>query len=157
MREHDQLEVREITSDKASVCREILSGLPEWFGWPGAVDGYVRSVPQLPMLGCQVAGGTVGFLSLKTHATYSLEVYVLGVKPEWHRKGVGRTLIGMAERRARDNGLGFLSVKTVADLDPSPDYARTRKFYAAMGFLPLEAFKTLFRSGDPCLLMVKPL
>jgi ribosomal protein S18 acetylase RimI-like enzyme len=149
--------VREITEAKETVSAAILGDLPEWFGFPGAIEGYARSIRDLPTWGCETDSGLVGFLSLKVHAGYSAEIHVLAVKREWHRRGIGKALVACAEERARAMALPFLTVKTVAAEDPSPFYARTRAFYMALGFRPLEVFKTLFRSGDPCLLMVKPL
>ena len=35
------------------------------------------------------------------------------------------------------------------------NYARTRAFYLAMGFRPLEEFTQLWNEQNPCLLMVK--
>lgn len=40
---------------------------------------------------------------------------------------------------------------------PSPEYARTRAFYHAMGFVDLECFPTLWDAGNPCLVLVKAL
>jgi hypothetical protein len=48
-------------------------------------------------------------------------------------------------------------VKTLAAEHPGAEYAQTRAFYAAMGFLPLEAFPTLWSPYLPVLRLVKPL
>lgn len=42
---------------------------------------------------------------------------------------------------------------------PNPDqnYERTRRFYLAAGFTPLEEFPDLWDERNPCLLMVKSL
>ena len=37
----------------------------------------------------------------------------------------------------------------------SKSYEKTRLFYLAMGFKPLEVFKTLWDEDNPCLFMVK--
>lgn len=150
-------DIVEIESGKDLVCAEILGGLREWFGYPGAVDGYVRGTRKLLTWVSRVDQSAVGLLSLKNHGTFSAEIHLLAIKKEWHRQGMGRALVERAESHARNAGLPFLTLKTVSDDDPSPDYARTRAFYEAMGFRPLEVFKTLFPSGDPCLLMVKVL
>jgi len=149
--------VREVSEGKAEICADILRDLPGWFGFPGAVEGYSRSIRELPTWICEAGGGAVGIVSLKVHGRFSAEIHLLAVKREWHRRGIGRALLDRAETRARDLGLPFLTLKTVADEDPDPGYARTRTFYLTMGFYPLEVFKTLFKSGDPCLFMVKPL
>ena len=73
-----------------------------------------------------------------------------------HGRGVGRAMIEALERDARDGGVQLLMVKTLGPSHPDPGYARTRRFYERMGFLPLE--ETHLWGGDiPCLIMVKPL
>ena len=52
-------------------------------------------------------------------------------------------------------GIEYLQVKTLSDTHPDAAYARTRAFYMAVGFRPLEEFKTLWNEENPCLLMVK--
>ena len=56
---------------------------------------------------------------------------------------------------AKDDGLKILQVKTVsADRDCSA-YAKTRAFYKAVGFIPLEVFPTFWDKANPCLVLVK--
>jgi XTP/dITP diphosphohydrolase len=48
-------------------------------------------------------------------------------------------------------------VKTLAQSAGDRLYARTHRFYAAQGFVPLEVFPTLWNEDNPCLLMAKVL
>jgi hypothetical protein len=57
----------------------------------------------------------------------------------------------------RRGGTRLFTVKTVAAPDDDPIYGVTRRFYAAMGFLPVEVFPDLWHERNPCLLMVKSL
>ena len=118
-----------------------------------------------------------GFLALRQTAPQAGEVDVMGTLPAYHRKGAGRALLAWAERYARAyhrKGAGrallawaeryaraagwkLLQVKTVDTSHPSPEYARTRAFYHAMGFVDLECFPTLWDAGNPCLVLVKAL
>ncbi|MGH8735065.1 MAG: RdgB/HAM1 family non-canonical purine NTP pyrophosphatase, partial [Burkholderiales bacterium] len=50
-----------------------------------------------------------------------------------------------------------LTVKTLAPSAGDRLYARTHRFYAAEGFVPLEVFPTLWNEENPCLLMAKVL
>jgi XTP/dITP diphosphohydrolase len=50
-----------------------------------------------------------------------------------------------------------LTVKTLAPSAGDRLYARTHRFYAAEGFVPLEVFPTLWNEANPCLLMAKVL
>lgn len=46
--------------------------------------------------------------------------------------------------------------ETLGPSHPDPGYAKTRLFYEAMGFAPLEETHDL-RPGNPCLIMIKVL
>ncbi|MFC1996619.1 GNAT family N-acetyltransferase [Chloroflexota bacterium] len=82
-------------------------------------------------------------------------MYVTGVLPQYHRQGVGREILFAAEYYLRDQGVLYLHVKTLSDSHPDPGYAKTRAFYLAMGFTPLEEIKTLWDEANPALLLVK--
>ncbi len=110
------------------------------------------------MLACfNLVGEVVGFLSLKTHTTFAAEVYVMGIKRPWHRRGNGRALIEAVVELEISEGIRFLTVKTLSPSNDDPNYARTRLFYEAVGFLPIEEFPTLWGPENPCLLMARPL
>ncbi len=49
----------------------------------------------------------------------------------------------------------YLQVKTLGSSHPDPYYARTRAFYFAMGFRPLEEFPQIWDAQNPCLIMVQ--
>jgi GNAT superfamily N-acetyltransferase len=134
---------------RGAICREVVESLPEWFGIPAAIDAYVSAADGLPMLAC--------FEPVKTHTPAAAEVYVMGVKRAWHRRGVGRALIEAAAHLAHCRGARFLTVKTLSPSNPDPNYATTRLFYEAMGFVPIEEFPTLWNAENPCLLMLRPL
>ena len=99
----------------------------------------------------------VGFAALKIHFAKSAEVCVMGVLKEHHRRGIGRRLISCCERFCRENGIEYLTVKTLDEAAKSTDYAKTREFYFSMGFCPLEVFPLLWGEHNPCLLLVKHL
>src|SRR5579862_8283910 len=124
--------IREITSGKGELCREIHFDLPEWFGIPAAIDDYVRAVEDLPMFSEMSDGATTGFLSIKPHTAFAAEAYVLGVRRAWHRRGIGRRLFAHVEAHLRERGFVFLTVKTLSAEHPSAAYAATRRFYQAI-------------------------
>jgi ribosomal protein S18 acetylase RimI-like enzyme len=143
---------------RAAICREVLESLPDWFGIPASVESYVATADQLPMLACfDPAGEAVGFVSVKAHTAFAAEVYVMAVKRPWHRRGIGRGLIEAAVELAISQGVRFLTVKTLSPSKDDPNYARTRLFYEAVGFLPIEEFPTIWQPENPCLLMLRPL
>jgi ribosomal protein S18 acetylase RimI-like enzyme len=143
---------------RGAICREVIETLPEWFGIPASNEAFVAAAEELPMLACfEPSGGAVGFVSLKTQTVVATEVYVLGVKPAWHRCGIGRALIEASAKLAASRGARFLTVKTLSASRQDANYAATRLFYEAMGFLPIEEFPTLWNADNPCLLMLRPL
>ena len=136
----------------------MLESLPEWFGIPASIESYVAAADELPMLACfDPAGEVVGFVSVKTHTASAAEVYVIGVKLPWHRRGIGRALIDAAAELAISQGVRFLTVKTLSPSNDDPNYARTRLFYEAVGFMPIEEFPILWGPENPCIFMIRPL
>ncbi len=146
------------TGRRGTICREVIESLPDWFGIPASNEQFVAAAKDLPMLACFAPNGDVlGFVSMKARTTIATELYVLGVKRKWHRRGVGRSLIEAAAEFAALQGARFLTVKTLAPSSSDPNYAITRRFYEAMGFLHIEEFPTLWNQDNPCLLMLRPL
>ncbi|HTX93270.1 MAG TPA: GNAT family N-acetyltransferase [Anaerolineales bacterium] len=133
----------------------ILRLLPGWFGLETALLQYEKDIDGLPTFLAKDGGAVLGFLSLKQHNPYSAEVLVMGVRPEVQRGGLGRVLVQATEAYARGLGVEYLQVKTLGPSNPDPGYAKTRLFYEAMGFRPLEEFKQIWDANNPCLVMVK--
>ena len=104
-----------------------------------------------------VEEGPVGLASVNHHNECTAELHVIAVHPEFHRKGIGRLLIDTVESHLKQLNSQFLSVKTLSPSRPDKRYEQTRRFYLAMGFKPVEEFKTLWGEANPCLLMIKVL
>lgn len=150
--------IRQVAEHRGRITREILDDLPEWFGIPAAVDAYVAEADTLPMLVCLTPDGeAIGFASLRPTSPYAVEIAVLGIKRAWHRQGIGRALIAAARTFAIGENARYLTVKTLAPSHPDEHYARTRAFYEAVGFVPIEEFPTLWGEENPCLFMLQPL
>jgi len=145
-------EVRD-PDERSRIAREILAGLPEWFGLEAANEAYVRDVATLPTW--TVRGE--GFLSLKRHGERAAEVYVMGVRRDRHRRGIGSALLDAAEEWAVANGITMLHVKTLGPSRPSRGYDSTRRFYEARGFVPLEETIAFWGEDNPALILAKPL
>jgi predicted enzyme related to lactoylglutathione lyase/GNAT superfamily N-acetyltransferase len=148
-------EVVEVEGGRGELCRSILEALPAWFGIAEAIETYAREVEALPVFAALDGDERVGLISIREHTAYAAEIHVLGVLPGHHRRGLGKRLLGAAERFALQRGLRFLTVKTLSPAREDAAYARTRAFYRAMGFVPLEEFPTLWGPANPCLLMAK--
>lgn len=141
----------------AAACEPILRALPEWFGIEAATQHYIEAIATLPTLLAEGEGQALGFLSLKQHSPYTAEIYVMGVRPEAHHQGIGRGLLRAAEASLREQGIEYLQVKTLSAAHPDAGYAKTRAYYLAMGFRPLEEFPALWDAANPCLMLVKRL
>jgi GrpB-like predicted nucleotidyltransferase (UPF0157 family) len=150
--------VQEVTAGRGRIAADVLHDLPAWFGIPAATDAYIAAAETLPMLASRAPDGSpLGFVSIRPTSGFAAEIHVMGVRKAWHRCGLGRALIGKAKERARGQGARFLTVKTLSPSKPDESYAATRRFYEAVGFLPIEEFPTLWGAGNPCLLMLCPL
>jgi coenzyme F420-0:L-glutamate ligase/coenzyme F420-1:gamma-L-glutamate ligase len=138
--------------ERSRIAAAVLRGLPEWFGLEEAVAAYVAEAAELPTF---VADGDAGFLSLKQHTPRAAEIRIMGVRRDRHRSGIGRALVRAAEAWCSARGVEYLQVKTLAPSHPSAEYAATRAFYEALGFVPLEVFAELWDAANPALLLVK--
>ena len=118
---------------------------------------YARDSAKLPTFAVEQDARILGFLSLREHFSASWEVHCIAIAAEARNKGHGTLLLSHAENWLIERGVKFLQIKTVADTSPSPEYAESRKFYAARGYLPLEVFPTLWHPRNPALQLVKAL
>ncbi len=138
-------------------CEQVLRNLPEYFGIEEALVQYLDDIKDLLTFHARANGQTIGFLSISRHALESAEVHVMGIIPQEHRKGIGRALVQSAEAYLRQERVVLFQVKTLGETHPNENYKKTRHFYRAMGFLPLEEIPDFWGQGLPTLFMVKPL
>jgi len=143
--------------DKSPICESILRTLPDWFAIETALLQYAQEAADLSMLVAVEDGAAIGFVTLRQHSAQSWEIHAMGVRPAWHRHGIGRHLLAAAERLLRDRAAEFLAVKTLSGSAEYEPYDKTRAFYEAMGFRPLMELPTLWSAENPCLVMIKPL
>lgn len=141
--------------EKEKICSVILRSLPDWFGIEEAIVDYSLKVRELPFFAVLIGGAPAGFAALKVHNPYTAEVFVIGVHEAHHRQGLGRELILACQEYCQSLNLEFLTVKTLDQSRASPSYEKTRQFYLALGFRPLEVFPTLWDESNPCLFMAK--
>jgi GNAT superfamily N-acetyltransferase len=153
----DMATLRVEQSGSGEACSRVLATLPTWFGIPESVAEYVASADTHPTVIASVDGDDVGLLTLVTHTPYAAEVYVMGVLPDHHRHGIGRAMLERAEEWLSERDIEYLQVKTLSPRHPDPGYAKTRAFYLACGFRPLEEFRDLWSPDQPALQMVKAL
>ncbi|HEY6427594.1 MAG TPA: GNAT family N-acetyltransferase [Acidimicrobiales bacterium] len=151
----DGMVLRDLTTGAGPTCRRVLAALPTWFGIPASVEEYVAAADSNPTVVASCDDAAVGLATIVRHSDYAAEVYVMGVLPEFHRHGVGRAMLEHAEAALAADGVEFLQVKTLSARHPDEGYRRTRAFYLAYGFRPLEEFPTLWSPDQPALQLVK--
>ena len=140
-------------AERSRIAEAVLRDLPEWFGIEESTRQYIEAAATLPTL---VVEPDAGFLCLKQHTPQAVEIYVMGVRREQHRKGIGRALIAAAESWCRVRGIPYLHVKTLGPSRPDPGrYDATRAFYEAVGFVALEELHGLWDENNPTLVLVK--
>lgn len=147
--------IQEVTENKAQICEDILRSLPEWFGIEEAVRNYIEDARSRLMFISREGDAVAGFLSVTLHNEFTGEIHVMGVKKEFHRKGIGKALVEYAEAYLLKRKFEFFTVKTLSPSRESSEYGKTRNFYLALGFKPLEEFKTLWGEANPCLFLAK--
>jgi coenzyme F420-0:L-glutamate ligase/coenzyme F420-1:gamma-L-glutamate ligase len=139
--------------ERSRIAEAVLRDLPDWFGIEEATRKYIEDAATLPTFAVEP---DAGFLCVKQHTAQAAEVYVMGVRREEHRRGIGRALVVEAERWCRAQGIRFLQVKTLGPSRPDPGgYDLTREFYDAMGFVRLEELHGLWDEENPTLILVK--
>lgn len=149
--------VRPLEPDDAPTCDAIVASLPEWFGVAEGIRQAAESVRHDEGFVVDTADGVVGFLTLHGPHPGAAEISWMAVHHDHRSSGVGSELLERAERELRGNGVRLLVVKTLSDrLDPGPQYAQTRAFYLARGFIPILELD-IWGPENPCQVLAKPL
>lgn len=142
--------------DKKRITRQVLEALPDWFGIPEAREDYIKNSVEQIFFTATEQEREVGFIYLKETGKETVELYVMGVLKEYHRRGIGRELFKAAKACATDKGYSFMQVKTV-QMGKYKEYDDTNRFYINMGFKEFEVFHTLWDEQNPCQVYVMAL
>lgn len=135
-------------------CASILAELPQWFGIPQSNAEYAAAAERELAWVAEDSGKALGLMVLIDHGFAAIEIHLLAVRPDLHRRGVGRALVEQACAVARGLGKAYVTVKTRGPSLPYEPYERTRAFYEAAGFEPLEELTEIWGPENPCLIMV---
>ena len=144
-------------AEKSRICKEIIESLHDWFGIESSNQEYIERSIETDFYAAYIFDKEVGFFSIISHFSQTSEIYVCGILQDFHRQGIGRKLLLVIEADLKRKGVKFLTVKTLSASHPDEGYAKTREFYKACGFVPVEEFKELWGKENPCLFMVKAL
>lgn len=148
--------IRPLHRNDAAACDAIVAGLPMWFGNADGIREAAEAVRTHEGLVAEQADEVVGFLTLVHPYPTTCEISWMAVRRDHHRSGVGRSLVDAAVDAVAARGVRLLTVKTLSDReDPGPEYAQTRAFYLAAGFVPV-AELDIWGPQNPCQLLARP-
>src|SRR5262249_53176431 len=102
-------------------------------------------------------GAIVGFVTRRFHYPEAAELTWLAVAVDAHRRGHGRALVDALCRELGGAGVRYLTVRTLSPRTDDEHYARTRAFYAALGFTPLPDLPELWDEENPAMILVRAL
>ena len=152
--EYEILEIND-NAKKVEYTEVILRKLPEWFGIEEALVEYVNTVYKYPYWAAFDRDNCIGFFSGEIHYNRTGEVYVCAIDPEYHGKGIGTLLYKKLEKYFAQKGCEYVIVKTLSDINPDVNYAKTRAFYSKMGFKELITLTEMWDDENLCLIMIK--
>lgn len=141
---------------KEQIARKILSDLPEWFGLPESTEQYIQCSKDMPFWADIEDEKARGFIVLKETSPYTVELYVMGVLKEFHRKKIGKQLFQHCYDYSKKHGYLYMQVKTVKE-GCYEEYDRTAAFYKNLGFKEFECLPTLWDKWNPCQIYVMSL
>ncbi len=150
--------IRRITDveEKKAIARRVLEALRDWFEVDESREGYIRDSAGWDFFAAEEDGGYAGFLCLKETGKDTVELAVMGVLREYHRRGLGRALFEEAVKAAAGTGYSFMQVKTVK-MGVYEDYDKTNLFYRSLGFREFEVIPELWGEENPCQIYVMSL
>jgi len=144
------------TALKRTIARRILEDLHAWFELDESREQYIRECSDWLFFAAKENGDYAGFLCLKETGRQTVELAVMGVLREHHRKGLGRAMFSEAQKAAAAEGYSFMQVKTVK-MGVYEDYDITNRFYLSLGFTEFEVIEELWGKENPCQIYVMSL
>ena len=80
--------IEEVMSKKI-IAEEVLYDIQEWFVIHESTRQYIEDSVQMPFFAEFTETGVACFLTVKENNRYNAEIHVMGIKKEYHRKGIG--------------------------------------------------------------------
>ena len=104
----------------------------------------------------QSGQNTVGFICFKELNDLAIELVWMGVEPRQQGLGIGTFLVNEGLKLLPQK-YAICETKTLSEIDPDPEYAKTRSLYKKLGFIPLETISPYKDWGvdNPCQFFVK--
>ena len=141
---------------KRTISRNVLEALRDWFEVDESREKYISDCAGWIFLAVKEEDQYAGFLCLKETGRETVELAVMGVLREYHRKGLGTALFEEAKKTAKEKGYSFMQVKTVKE-GMYADYDITNRFYQSLGFKEFEVIEEIWGKENPCQIYVMSL
>ena len=95
--------ILEITdpAEKQAIARNVLEALTDWFGIEESREEYISGSAHWTFLAAREDNNIIGFLCLKETGKATVELAVMGILKDYHRRGIGRQLVEKAKEAAR--------------------------------------------------------
>lgn len=138
------MEIKQIADnkEKQKITRMILESLSDWFGIKESRENYIKDSGDCDFIAAYDGEKPVGFICLMPTGKDTVELHVLGVLKQYHRKGIGKRLFEQAKKLAILKGYSFIQVKTVK-MGKYKEYDDTNRFYLSLGFKEFEVIEGL--------------
>ena len=149
--------IRPLAPADAEACDAVILTLPYHFGNERGRAECARAVGQEGLVAVD-EGEVVGFLTLERHDPRSAEITWMAVRADRRRHGIGRRLVQRAVDDLSRDGVEFLgphSGRVEPEERETDNYADTRAFYRALGFVPLREL-ALEEWNDRAVILVRP-
>ena len=154
--EYDIIEIKD-NNKKAEYTKLILEKLPDRFGNEKGLQNFINTVCEYPFWAALHNDNCIGFYSGKIHYSRTGEIYVCGIDPNYHGRGIGTLLYKKVEDYFTQNNCEYVIVKTLSDISNYEPYLKTKGFYIKMGFKELLTLTEMWDKDNPCLIMIKNL
>ena len=144
-----KIELVENIEERKECVKTVINELTDWFEVEEPRLQYIEDSAIYPTFICFDGDSPVGFLCLKETSKYTIELHVMGVLKEYHRKHLGSKLFECGKEYAKEHGYEFIQVKTV-EMGYYDEYDQTNHFYKSIGFKELEVIKEIWDDANPC-------
>lgn len=130
--------VKKVSSKIAEgLCRKITTNLPEYFGLEEASESCTIGIHSRTNLAAKIDCDYVGLISVDFPYPNNVNIYWMGILPDFHRQGFGKQLAEAAFKLEKINRAKTITVETLSPSESDDNYLKTYKFYQSLRFTPL--------------------
>jgi ribosomal protein S18 acetylase RimI-like enzyme len=151
------MEIVDLAAQHAEGCLAVAASLPQWFGYPGALEGIASALASQRGFVALERESVTAFLTTSPLFGETMEITYLAVHADRRRQGLGVRLVRAARDAAGAAGASSLCLLTLGPSAENAFYAETVDFYRAVGFWRTKELRLSDWGGAPALLMTAPL